>query len=340
MKNKKIDWNQEEILLYKLPYYVINKDSSSFDYAIASISDSNELLYSSKLVKLIYDYYVERSLENLAFQYLNRASNFFKKAGKTVPAIVNKLLVNPNNETLVKLRGAFKNIITSHYKQIPLITPQNINDKRELRFFILNELIKSLKQLQDRIKIIHNEDDYTDLIRSILLMRFPFYGWNISGQDRQGESPSGKRPGEIDLVVKASDENIALVEAFILEGSNFKKTKEHILKCFGYSKQTDQYYIIIYYRGKKDKFDSNWDKYKENVKKISFPKGKILKKPKSPFVNLNSKFDNIQSFKVLKTCHKSNFEMFHIMVDFSDKIRPKKQNQTKKNKKVRVKSKP
>jgi hypothetical protein len=222
MKNR---WHQEEILLYKLPYYITNKDRDNFDHAIASISDSNELLYSPKLVKLIYDYYVERGLGNLAFQYLYRASNFFTKAKKIVPAIINELLVNPDNEALIKLRDTFKTIITSHYKQIPLITPPSINDKMELRSFILNELIKSLKQLQDRIKIIHHEDDYTDLVRSILLMRFPFYGWNIPGQDRQGSSSSGKQPGEVDLVVKANDENIALAEAFILEGSDLKKRK-------------------------------------------------------------------------------------------------------------------
>jgi hypothetical protein len=316
-KDKMNELFKENILLYSLPYFITHKDDFNFDYTIASISDSNELLGNPKLVKLIYYYYIERGLENYAFRYLNRANNFFKRNGKTIPAIINELFINSDNEVLIKLRGSFRDIISLHYRQIPFVTPLNINGKNELRAFILYELIKSLKKLQEREKAIGIEDNYTDLIQSILSMRFPFYGWNISEQSHRGVSPGGKRPGEIDLAVKAADEDIALVEALVLKNRNFKKTNDHILKCFSYSNQSDQFYIIIYYQGKNDKFNYNWEGYKENIKKIIFPKARTLKKPKSPFIDLNGEFDNIQSFKVAKTCHKGNFEMYHIMVDFS-----------------------
>jgi hypothetical protein len=315
-RNKIIEIHREVILLYSLPYFIISKDTIHLDLAIASIS--NELIYSPNMVKLIYDYYVERELENHGLEFLNKANDFFKNSGKTAPAIINELLLNPGNKVLSKLRGAFKEIITLHYRQIPSITPPILNGKQELRLFILNELIKPLKQLKGKEIAAGIEDNYTDLVEAILTVRFPFYGWSISGQSHRGRSQEGKRAGEADLVIKAGDEDIALIEALILEGNNFNKTEEHILKIFSYSDRMDQYYIIVYYKGDQNKFISIWEGYKENVKKIVFPEGKSLKNPDSPFVDLNDEFDNIQSFKIAKTCHDADFEIFHIMVDFSE----------------------
>jgi len=114
-----------------------------------------------------------------------------------------------------------------------------------------------------------------------------------------------------------NDENIALVEALILKGQNFSVTEEHATKIFDYLERFDRYYIVVYYKGEKDKFDSTWNSYKENIEKIEFPPGRTLINPQFAFVNLNKNFDNIQTFKVAKTCHENNVEMFHIMADFS-----------------------
>jgi hypothetical protein len=315
--NKIAEQNNELIALYTLPYYILTKNEGRFDSEITSIPD--DLLYeSSKLTKLIYDFYVERNLDSFAFRFLNKADKYFKKRGITVPAIINELLVNPDNPVLTALAESFKSIVTSNYRNIPLITPQSINGKRELSLFILNELIKATKQLQDRIKAIGIEDNYTDLIQSILTMRFPFYGWYTSEQAHRGKSESGNRSGETDLIVKANDEDIALIEALILTGGNFSETNDHILKTLDYSKRLDRYYIIVYYKGKQDNFLSCWETYKQNVMKIYFPNGNNIKYPESPFIVLDSEFDNARTFKIAKTCHEKDFEMFHIMADFSD----------------------
>jgi len=316
-EEKITELHQEGILLYSLPYFIINKDNINFDHAIASISDSDELLYSPKLVKLIYDYYIERELDNYAFRYLNKAKEYFKITEKTVPAIINGLLLDPGNNVLTRLRNAFSDIINLHYRQIPFVTPSTLNGKKELRIFILYEIIKSLKKLKERKKAIGIEDNYTDLVQSILSMRFPFYGWNISEQQHRGVSPGGKLAGEVDLAITAESEDIALVEALILKGRSFKETKDHILKSFSYSNMSDQYYIVVYYQGKEEKFDYNWAGYKENILKIDFPKDRALEEPKLPFIDLSAEFDNVQKFRIAKTCHKGNFEMYHIMVDFS-----------------------
>jgi len=309
---------QSEISLYRLPYFIINKDDNGFDNAIKNYTVSSELLYSSKIAKLIYDYYIERGLESEAFQYLNKANEFYIKTGKLAPTIINELIINPDNEMLVKLRNNFKDIITSNYRHIPFITPQNINDKRELRLFILNEIMKSMKKLKDRIKAVGIEDNYTDLIQSILSMRFPFYGWHITEQPHRGKSEAGNRAGEVDLIIQANDEDIALIEALILKGSNFNETRDHIFKSFSYSNRADQYYIIIYYKGEKEKFTQTWDSYKENVKKINFPEDRKLKNNISQFTDLENEFDNIKMFRIAKTYHDNNFEMYHLIADFSE----------------------
>jgi hypothetical protein len=206
--------------------------------------------------------------------------------------------------------------LTSYYKHIPLITPPVINGQTELRLFILNELIKAIKQLQNRIRAIGHEDNYSDLIQSILCMRFPFYGWHITEDPRRGFSESGVNAGEPDLIIQASDEDIALIEALILNSRNYQETRRHILKCINYSRRMDQYYILVYYRGETKDFISCWENYKEDVRNIDFPADKCIKTHEEQFLEIN--FDNASVSKIAKTRHEGNLEIYHAFADFSN----------------------
>jgi hypothetical protein len=159
------------------------------------------------------------------------------------------------------------------------------------------------------------EDNYTDILQSILKLRFPFYGWAIHDHPHFGTSGSGIGPGEPDLVIEYFSQLITIAEAFILCGKNKNVVHEHIEKCFRYTNSSERYYIIIYYKGKIDKFQKTWENYMDDFIAFKFPVDKKPLESKDVFVILNSEFDNMRNFQIAKTCHE-DFEMFHIMVNF------------------------
>lgn len=128
-----------------------------------------------------------------------------------------------------------------------------------------------------------------------------------------GISEKGLGSGEPDIVIESAAKSITIIEALILTGKNKKVTHTHIGKCFNYSNSLERYYIVIYYRGKENKFDNTWKAYVNDFNSYLFSDGKELT---GEFIMLNNIFDNVNSFKIAKTCHTS-FEMFHVMVNFS-----------------------
>jgi len=164
------------------------------------------------------------------------------------------------------------------------------------------------------IKQISHEDRFNDLLLAILRLRFPIWGWTILDQPRIGSSPTGVNAGEADILVQAGGQNIAFIEALILESGNNTKTKEHILKCFDYVSYLSRYYIIVYFRGPAANFDATWAIYTTNVLTIPFPV-LVAINTTHRFVSLSDKFDDVRHLKIAKTIHESGVEMFHIMIN-------------------------
>ena len=70
-------------------------------------------------------------------------------------------------------------------KNISLVTPENINDQRNLNEFILYEIIQATRVLLDKIQSIQqirDEDRFNDLLLAILRLRFPIWGWSIQNR--------------------------------------------------------------------------------------------------------------------------------------------------------------
>jgi hypothetical protein len=78
----------------------------------------------------------------------------------------------------------------------------------------------------------------------------------------------------------------------------------------------ERYYLIIYFKGESDNFTKTWEEYKKDFNSCEFPIDKKPLKSEDVFVMLDKDFDNTTGFLIAKTCH-DNFEMFHIMVNFS-----------------------
>lgn len=302
----------------KIHYYVEKNDFVRFDQTIIGLSEKD--LFQEELIHIIYKYYIERDLHELAFDYLNKCKNFFDKNKITIPDILVKLRDEyPDEETIKKLKYILGNLQSQRHEDIPRILPNNLNGKKDLSKFILNELIQATLVLLDKIhsiKQITHENRYNDLLLATLRLRLPIWGWTIDDQSRAGASSTGIDAGEIDISIKSAGHNIALVEALILKSGNFTKTEEHILKCNSYVNYLKRYYIIIYFRGPIANFDQTWQTYQSDVLNISYPSDFQID-IKEDFKDLSAEFNNVRNLKIAKTIHNSNIEMFHLMINLS-----------------------
>jgi hypothetical protein len=306
----------EAVASNSLHNLVATKDILRFDQTVNNLS--RRYLYDEEIIPTVYNFYVERDLHELAFDYLSKAEKYFTENGTTVPTEIQTLIGNSQTTHLLsKLKLSLEKVLTLKPKNISSISPEIINDKRELNEFILHEIILASRVLLDKIhaiKQISHEDRFNDLLLAILRLRFPIWGWTIQDQARLGSSPTGVSAGEVDILVQAAGQNIAFIEALILESGNYSKTEEHILKCFGYVGYLSRYYIIVYFRGPVANFDATWTAYTANVLVIPFPTTVAINRTHN-FISLSHKFDDVRHLKIAKTIHDSGVEIFHIMIN-------------------------
>ncbi|MDB5223923.1 MAG: hypothetical protein JWN83_2590 [Chitinophagaceae bacterium] len=309
----------EPISSNKLIYYASVKDVSSFDLTISKLSKT--YLYEEQIIPTVYNFYIERELHELAFDYINKSVDYLNDTGKIISPVIQDLSDNSGTTKLFQsLKNSLINLRSLQPKYLPLITPDIVNDKRALSEFILNEIVQASKVLVDKIhgiKKIPDEDRFNDLLLAILRLRFQVWAWSIHDQARTGSSPTGKSAGETDITIQSGNITIALFEALILKGKNKGNTQKHILKCFKYAKSLERYYMIIYYKGAPKNFDKTWTDYKSNVSSCSFP-AKFKIDLSKDFEDLSMKFDDVRHLKIAKSTHDKDVEMFHIMIDLSE----------------------
>lgn len=309
----------EPIASNGLHYFAAMKDAKRFDQTINTLSKS--FLYDVEIIPTVYKFYIERDLHELAFDYIEKAKKHLSELSITIPTNIQTIIDNSvSTKLLENLKRGLESVRAIKAKDLPLITPEKVNDKRNLSEFILCEVVLASKVLIEKIHGIKknpDEDRYNDLLLAALRLRFQIWDWSIHDQARKGTSPTGKSAGETDITIESGNITIALFEALILKGKDKTKTEIHLLKSFGYAKNLDRYYMIIYFKGTTTDFDTTWDSYKQDVSACSFPANFALDTTKN-FEDLSSKFDDINHLRIAKTTHKTNVEMFHIMIDLSE----------------------
>ena len=308
----------ESIAINQLYYYAAINDAKRFNQTINVLSKS--FLYDVEIIPTIYKYYVERDLQELAFEYIQNAKDYLlNNSINTIPLNIKKILDNAESvQLLQKYKISLERIRNLTPSKIPSITPEIINDKRDLNTFILNELVQSLKIINEKreaIRQVTHENRYNDFLQAILRFRFPFWGWAIQDQPRMGTSTGGADSGNADLVVQSGGgENIALIEAFILRDKKYTET--HILKCPNYISTINRYYVVIYFLGNSNDFDKKWGDYQSDVLAINYPSNFKIDL-KISFVDIISEFETVRNIKIAKTIHSTNLEMYHIMINLS-----------------------
>jgi len=298
-----------------LIYYASIKDYARFDQSFNILTDSYR--YEEELIPVIYQMYQERDLHELAFEYLLGAEAYYFKAGMAITAEIKLLFDNSENISLLKkYKLTLERIRNILPKSIAKITPEIINNKRDLNKFILNEIIQALRVLKEKIEGIRqitHENRFNDLLQAILRLRLPIWGWSIPDQPRVGTSPGGKDAGSADILFQAGNgTNIALIEAFILRDKPY--TEIHILKCPKYIGTINKFYVVVYHLKSAADFDANWASYKSDVLGLTYP-AEFQVDVAEGFCDIATEFDDVVNFKIAFTKHPNGVELFHIMLN-------------------------
>ena len=294
-------------------------DPILFDQHIVLLS--NKDLYDTEFIQRIYEYYINRDLTELARDYISKAQMSLLKSKRIIPDNIQTLFNNfKDDHYFANLKNQLRIISTETYTNLPKIIYDSLNPQNSINEFLLHEIILALKVMLKKIHAIttiKHENRYNDFLYAILRLRFPIWGWNITDEPRSGNSSTGIDAGEVDLEISSPSEVFAIIEALILRRKQTKYVKDHVLRGFKYNSTIQRYYIVIYYKGEESKYEYTWECYKNDVLAADFQPQFTIDKDRN-FTSLEKQFPDTNDFKIAKTYHKSDVEIFHIMVKLND----------------------
>jgi hypothetical protein len=332
----------ELICLTKIHYYILQNDFSHFESAITQLSP--KYLFDNEILIKVFNFYLNNKHEEAAYEYIKRAEAHFIIESSDIPIELKELIINfekvglpkvklhieeliepstngqidtPENTDVLSMKMAMERLLHSKPKTILNILPEIHNGEKNLDEFILIEVLQGLKMMLDKkstLTRLKEENEINDILQVTLKSRIALWGWHIPDQSRVGDSDAGKDAGEADFLVQSGTNNIALIEALILESKNKTKTELHIRKCFKYMNYLGRFYIIIYFKGPSSNFDLTWTGYKSDILQTNFPKIYSLNS-KENFIDLSEKWDDYKGFKIEQTNHNNGSKVFHIMIN-------------------------
>lgn len=303
--------NKMKYLLTSINYIYKPKRQHNFLANVEEISDENIEFILEYYFKCFNKYVYPKKTYRLdeyaeMVQSISQIFNSLKLDTKRVNLLEEFLIKCHNHdlefnikktlESLYNLRiqnGYFSN---SYYKDI------FDSYKIEKQKSFIDELYSTACTILDKQKNYNNEDDISMEFRDLLNAK----GYRISMQDPGGESKSGKKYGERDLILKDNlGVNISILEAIKIKAfnqSNIKDINEHYERLLSkYDLLGNQKnYLLVYYHG--EKFDEFLDKYKKN------------------FVDLKEVIDDNfdkSNIKVYQNYTKRGNSLFHLVLNFS-----------------------
>lgn len=292
------------------------KEYEEFDSVLSGISPRNK--YDEKIIPLILKCYREREQSARAFSFLLEAENYHAEAStEPMPDLSEQKRKFKGEELYESVKQSLIHIRSFDADEIPPVIPPVLNKMNDLHGFILVELLDALMLMMKKIvavESISSENNYNDIVMTILRLRLPLWGWEIADQGRTGKSETKKDAGESDFTITSGGKDKALVEALILKARNFAYLSKHILKCKEYIKYVKHYYIVVYFKGKKKSFESLWIKYQEDVAKIDYPQSWKIDK-KAGFKDITAKFGSEGEILVGQTKQGQSSILTHIMIN-------------------------
>ncbi|MBD1365359.1 hypothetical protein IDJ77_16210 [Mucilaginibacter sp. ZT4R22] len=282
---------------------------------------------------------MRRKMQAQAEMLLQEAKNTHALSSGGFPAFITELeqlTITP--ETISYLTEQHNRIITLPPEKLVQVITGNGLVVQTVAEFILNELLEACSEMLFKVNAlsnVHYEDKYSDLLMLILNSRLQHFHWSIETlrggysdkkEDEPGSTIDGTKPeanvGEIDFgFYSAKHELLAICEALILEGKNTTEVQKHNLKVFNYDPSRKLYFIVNYFLGEAESFDTTWASYIDIVQDfIEFQSGyELIGKAIQPEHNKTN-----ASVKMAITEHASSTRLYHIFININYKLNLKK----------------
>jgi len=315
-----LQYIKEKIWHNKLNTYSHLENNKEFDVLYNQLEKTMQL--RNDFLELRISNLVQRNMHLQAEKLLVEAEEYHQLSDGTLPDFIYSIRkITDTKDTQLFLQEQYNRIFSKSPEELIKIIPSNLNGSRTMPDFILNELTGAANDMLtyiNSISAIDYEDKYSDLMILALNSRLRIYSWHV-GNARGGYSDSYKpNPGEIDFAIFTKKEKLAICEAMILKGKNTSTTQRHQFKIFNYDHSRKLFYIITYYKGKGDQFNTHWKQYKDDIASvIEFPTQFKLKR--KTLEDLSKTFGN-NSIKVGKGKHAGDVELYHIFINIDYKV--------------------
>lgn len=316
-----IETIKDKIWINKLTVYYHFKDFIEFEKLYLELPTPYQMM--DDVVSLKIKILQIQNKQQEAIYFLQQAKEYHQSSDGVNPNFINELQLIVDDKSNIKLlKASYLDIFSKKPKTIIQIFPEKLNGELEIGRFITKEFAIATNKVLDKILAkdeIQNEDKYNDLVQIALESRFGIFGWTVKDQARGAFSASGYSPGERDIVVEDSNNEVMLVcEAFI--NRDIKTTQAHLRKVFNYHHKKEYFIILVYDLGIQGRFDNKWEKYfNETLPKLKYPKGFEIDNPANKDLTdeLNYKESAI---KIGMTKHGKGSSIYHIMVNLRYKV--------------------
>jgi len=172
--------------------------------------------------------------------------------------------------------------------------------------------IQQLQSLEKAIGIGKKEDNRNTFIANVLNNK----GFRALDQTFRGSSKSGLQAGEVDILVKNSENSdISIIEAMNLDGLKTQSITEHILKLIQkYDRNgLPENYMVIYCDS--DNFNDLWNDYKTTVSKINYGENHIIGSVEDISESVSAL--EIKMAKTIHQRHAAQQTIYHVFVNMN-----------------------
>lgn len=187
-----------------------------------------------------------------------------------------------------------------------LKTQKNNEEKRvSIEQVLYEDIIFCCERIQADNSLKNSvEDEINDRFRDLLEAK----GYIERDQTRQGASASGKRAGEVDILIKRGKMPLSLIEALKLTSVNESYIAEHIDKIYKYDTLGYKYNFLVSYVKIKD-FKEFWDKYVKFVCSYKYPFEMIEYK-----IDISKQYSELRSIEIILNRNGIETKLYNVVV--------------------------
>jgi hypothetical protein len=174
---------------------------------------------------------------------------------------------------------------------------------------VLKEVLIRANHLIQPDRRLVDEDIITDWIISLLREKQKYLSWTVNS-DRASHSSTGKKAGELDLIIRNGRGNVICI------GEALKyKVEEHMNKLSGYNASGLNLILVFVYTKEKD-FATYSTNYKNKISKMNYTGFDSMNLPVN-IEKVDSPSSTIHLYKEIRQKNKEKTTILHYLLDFN-----------------------